>query len=422
MLRTTDTEKAGWAALQKARAYVKKELPYFYKTLIGLIPQSVPGIGTLFVTERWVMGVDLEWFATLDTDVAGGCLIHECMHVLRDIGRIKALPDQKLAPYAFDIPINDDLKKFGIKLPKWVVYSTSHDLPPGLTGEMYYELLSKQKVKLPSKLGAGSCGSCAGKPHELEEKIKEIDTKFGRDQKDIKYLKTQGVSDIRQFLKGKGVSAGTASGTWREFLEFDNEKPIIPWQRMVKTKALNAIGRVVKGQSDYSLRHPAKRSYTLKFLRPGLVNMLCEAPSLIIEDASASMQAGMVKTGRIELLSAMEQLGITHTWFMNADTQVTVAPKLISIKDLKTLPVVGRGGTAFGPAIEAAMKMKPRPKIIFYSTDGGANDRDKIQQPRGVEFIWLLVPSSYTCKPCSWGTQILMSNDRDERKKFEMLK
>jgi predicted metal-dependent peptidase len=406
-----DAERNGVLKLQLARAWVKKEFPWFYGTLIGLIPKYNPHIKTMGVTRGMVMYINYDWFQTLDVDIAGGCCIHEVQHVLRDLSRIAALDDPKTGGYAFDMPINDDLKKFGIKLPDFAVYSSSHDFPPGLSGEKYYELL-KQNPPKNMKDGGVCSGSCVH-----DDGSQDPDD---RTETEVQYFKKKGAADMRDFIKAKGFNAGNCPGSWQEFLNWEEEAPIVPWQRVVSVESRRVINKVVKGHSDYSLRHPAKRSYGIGMLRPGLIT---SHPTIaFIEDSSGSMSRDMIKDGRVEFCGAMKMLGITEVWFLNADVGVQTKPRLISINELKTLPVTGRGGTSFGPAIEAVSRLRPRPDITFYSTDGGGTDNDTIVKPRGMEFIWLLVPSSYTQRPCSWGKQILMSNDRDERKKFDMLK
>lgn len=403
-------EREGLMKLQQARAWVKKEFPWFYGTLIGLIPKYAPQIKTMAVTRGMVLYINYDWFRTLEVDVAGGCCLHEVQHVLRDLSRISALPDPNLASYAFDMPINDDLKRIGVKLPDFVVYSSSHDFPEGLSGEKYYELLTQNPP--PNMKDRGVCsGSCTHDDGNADPD--------DRTETEVQYFKKRGASDMRDFLKDKGISAGNCPGSWKEFLDIDQEQPIVPWQRVVNTETMRVVNKVVRGHSDYSLRHPSKRSYGIGMLRPGLIS---STPTIaFVEDASASMNRQMLKDGRVEVYGALKQLGITEVWFFDADTTVQTKPRIISIEELKTLPVLGRGGTAFGPAIEAVSKLRPRPDITFYSTDGGGIDNDTIVKPRNMEFIWLLVPSSYTTRPCKWGKHILMSNDRDERKRFEIL-
>jgi predicted metal-dependent peptidase len=409
--------------LQKGRAFIKKEFPYFYRVVLGLIPKHVDGIGTMYVSSRMVLGIDMVWYQTLDVEVAAGCLLHEVMHVMRDLTRIAAMNDPELAPYAFDIPINDDLRKCGVKLPPWVVYSDKHKLPPGLTGEGYYHLLKKQQIQIPAvlALGSGKCGSCDGgsedpakNPNEPDELS---DEKLGRSQQEVFYFKKLGSADVQDYVKRKGMQAGDIPGTWEEFLKFEDEEAIIPWQSIVPARLGESFGRISQGHSDYSLQRPSRRSFAYGWPRPGLISY---SPNVwFIEDSSASMGHPMIKENRVETARAMQTLGLQDVWFIDADTNVSTKPRKISINELFTLPVTGRGGTDFRPAIELAMSYRPRPDLIIYSTDGCGEAPEF--KPRNTEFVWLLAPGAWTQSPCDWGIQILTSNDPDERKQYTLL-
>lgn len=400
----------GWVDLQRARVFVKQKYPYFYSTLLGLIPKHVEGLGTMGVSNRMVLAVDLRWLKTLDTEVAAGCLIHEVMHVLRDLSRIEALPDKDRAGVAFDLPINDDLKKFGIKLPPWVLYSSTFNLPPGLSGEGYYELL--KDVELPAgQLGAGKCGSCDG--HSDDPPSDDP----GRSVAEVAYFKRAGVQALRDYVKSKGMKAGDIPGSWKDLLDFDGEESVIPWQSIVPGSIGRAFGRITQGHADYSLRRPSKRSYGIGIIRPGLIAY--EPVVAFIEDSSASMGHVQLKENRVEAAGAMLQLGLTDVWFLNADTKVQTKPRKITVQDLFKLPVTGRGGTDFCEPIEVTMRLMPRPDLVIYSTDG--EGRAPEHKPRNTEFIWLLAPGQWTRSPCDWGIQILTTNDPHERKKYQLL-
>lgn len=402
----------GWGNAQRARAFIKQKYSHFYRILLGLIPKDVPDIGTLFVTDKMMLGIDMAWFSTLPVDVAAGCLIHEVSHILRDRSRMRVLENQDRANIAFDIPINDDLKKFEIKLPDWALYSSTYGFKPGLTGEAYYELLTN--LPPPPNGGgvcAGKCGSCADHGKD------PVPATDGRTEKEVQYYKKIGAQDIRDFVKAKGMKAGDIPGSWKEFLTFDDEVPVVPWQHITRSAIGKAFGSIKHGHSDFSMRRPAKRSYTAGIIRPGLIDYM---PTVFfIEDSSLSMGSKQLKENRVEAVSAMMQLGLEEIWFLNADTKVQTTPRKIRAKELLTLPVVGRGGTTFIPAIEAALTVRPRPDFIFYSTDG--EGRAPEHKPRGVEFVWLLAPGPHTRSPCNWGIQILTTNDPGERKKFQIL-
>lgn len=405
----------GWLRLQQSRTFIKQKLPYFFNTVLGFIPYHVPEEGTMFVNKRMILGVDMEWFSTVEVEVGAGCLIHEAMHILRDITRIEAMEDQLVAGYAFDMPINHDLRTFGIKLPPWVVYPETYGLSPGLTGEAYYELLMKMKSKLPTigLFGAGRCGSCDGVTPE-----NPIITDAGRSMPEVRYFQALGIRDLREHQKKGGFGQGVIPGSMRDFLTFDGtEEAIIPWQQVASSSMNQAIGRIRYGQSDYSLRRLSKRSYATGIPRPGLVTY--EPTVVYIEDSSGSMGHVQLKENRVETAQMMRQLGITEAWFIQADVTVQIEPRRVTVADLMTLPVVGRGGTNFIHAINKAMELIPRPNLIVYSTDGdGPAPKEK---PIGVEFIWLLAPGPWTRSPCKWGVQILTSNDRKLRKKYEII-
>lgn len=416
----------GWVVLQKGRAYVLQKFPWFYPTLLGLVPNYSPGLKTLGVTPGLVLDIDFVWFSTLSDAIAGGCLIHECMHVLRDLDRLYALPNLELANLAFDLPINDDLKTAGVELPSWAKYTSTFNLPPGLTGEAYYDLLSKMSSTAPDGglringkdvdggVCSGKCGGCAGTPNKNED---DRDKDFGRSPADVEYFKRAGINAIKEAMaSGKlGGGRGNTAGFFSELLQFDGrEKPVVPWKEMAVNSLRRANGRMKCGQTDYSIRKPSKRTYTQGILRPGMITH--EVSIAYIEDSSGSMGPEQLKAGRIEMGEAMVRLSVTNVWFLCADTQVQSEPRKIRARDLKTLPVLGRGGTSFVAAIDAVMKLRPRPHIIIYATDGDGTAPE--HKPKGVEFIWLLVPGPWTVRPCDWGTQILMSDLKIDRERY----
>ena len=109
-------------ALAETRAYMREKAPYICATVYGLVPHFVEGLKTLGVTRGLVLAVDPEWFPTLTLEVRGGCIMHECMHILRGLQRLERMPDKDLANIAFDIPINFDIREAEWQLPSWAVY------------------------------------------------------------------------------------------------------------------------------------------------------------------------------------------------------------------------------------------------------------------------------------------------------------
>src|SRR6187431_2053667 len=90
-------------ALAVARAYIKKEAPYYSTIVYGLIPHLVDDLGTLGVTKGMVMLLDPKWYTQMDKEVGhikhmgkdeatfkmqAGVLVHEANHILRGIDRM----------------------------------------------------------------------------------------------------------------------------------------------------------------------------------------------------------------------------------------------------------------------------------------------------------------------------------------------
>jgi predicted metal-dependent peptidase len=81
------------------------------------------------------------------------------------------------------------------------------------------------------------------------------------------------------------------------------------------------------------------------------------------------------------------------------------------------MPINGRGGTDFAPALDAVIKLNPKPDICIYLTDGDGSAPET--KPRDMEVIWCIVPSYYNTRPCSWGHLIVMSDDPTIREKYD---
>jgi predicted metal-dependent peptidase len=93
---------------------------------------------------------------------------------------------------------------------------------------------------------------------------------------------------------------------------------------------------------------------------------------------------------------------------MDADVD-TNKPRRVSVKDIPKLPISGRGGTDFRPAIAAMNKLKPRPQVVLYFTDGDGPAPDRA--PPGMEVIWVILPSYHNKAPCNWGHHVFVRDD-----------
>lgn len=256
---------------------------------------------------------------------------------------------------------------------------------------------------MPSGVGAGRCGGACGKSvnKDLEKKL---DAEHGRSEQDRKRINKQTMDDIRQHAQAHGrgsVPAGLLQG-----LDVLKEQTVIRWQDHFRYILKKCTGMIEAGGMDFSLSRPSKRSPARGFPRPGMVQYQPEVA--LILDTSASMQAPQLIEALNEGVSVMKTLGIDQVFFLQADTQVSVAPKKVRIHDLVgKVKIHGRGGTSFDAALRAAEKLKPRPDLIVYLTDG---DGHVTYRPKGIEVVWCVVRGHYNKKPCEWGHTIVIAD------------
>lgn len=435
--------------LAQARGYIRKHSPYLYSTTLSLVPYWVPGFSTLGVSDQLVCIIDPEWWVSLtSTKIRASCLVHEVSHVLRGMERLAALPDPRLANVAGDIPINDDLKKNPElwELPEFAIYSTTFGFPEGLTLEQYYELLSKKvqkegmcadgtdpgggsgegsdigkdgapykigNVPIANKVCAGGCGSAGGNsPNAAAER--RANQEAGRDKADVQQVVKDGRKAVAAYHK-ENQGRGSVPDSLQEVLDWEDKEAIVPWRSLLANSLRKTAGRIITGQADFSMRRPSRRSLVRATPRPGLVDH--QITVVIIEDTSGSMGHEQLLAGRVEACSVLTQLNISQAYYLAADADVSDM-RTIRLRDIPTLPVTGRGGTNFAPALAACERLRnPKPDIVIYFTDGDGYAPE--QPPKGFEVIWCIVPSPWQTMPARWGTTVIMSDDVEVRRAYE---
>lgn len=431
-------------ALSLARAYIRREAPYYSSIIYGLIPHFQEGLETLGVTAGMVMLIDPVWYVdmvketghikTMDKDEAtykmqAGVLVHEAGHILRGIERLDSLIQvgvpKDIVNKGFDIPINDDAKDSGWLLPNWAIYSSTYGFPPNLTGEQYVELLLNMKEEAPNKykaicekfggssgkVGAGKCGSCGGNgDSSLESKV---DAEIGRTGADKQRIRKEAVAQARE---AAAQGRGKVPGFLKQLLEDDNRKSVVPWRSRLRSVIRRCSGRVLSGRADFSLRRPSKRSYSRGIVRPGMIDRKPEI--MLVRDSSGSMGPDQILSVNAEIKGILGQLGIEDAWFIDADAAVAITPRRIRMRDIHSLPVYGGGGTSFCPAIELAQTLNPTPDILIYLTDGdGAAPK---HAPKNMKVIWCIIPTGYGRRPALWGDLVIVSDDQELLAPYEI--
>jgi predicted metal-dependent peptidase len=141
-------------------------------------------------------------------------------------------------------------------------------------------------------------------------------------------------------------------------------------------------------------------------LLPGLIEQ--QYVPAMAWDTSASMGQRELEEVQAQSLALMKQTGVDFIWMAQADAKVQQDFKLRRLKDIGSINLKGRGGTDFRPTFARLEKLRPRPDVFFYFTDGDGTAPEK--PPRGIPVIWVIV-SQYARKPADWGHMVVCSND-----------
>jgi predicted metal-dependent peptidase len=433
-------------ALAVARAFVRREAPYYSTIIYGLVPHFVEGIHTLGVTKGMALLIDPKWYVEMEQEVGhvikanpalskeeaalsmrAGVLVHEANHILRGIDRIDSMIrsgiDKLIVNRGFDMPINDDIRATGWHLPSWAVYPDKYGFPSGLTGEQYVELLMQMKEKQPDKfckiqemggapsVGSGKCGGCGGNGEdEFEAKV---DSEVGRPKADQQRIRKEAIIQVREEA---AAGRGNIPASLKELIDVSEKRSVVPWRTRLRRTIRRATGRIQVGRADFSLRRPSKRSYSRGLVRPGMIDKKPEI--LCIEDSSGSMGPEQLKAVRVEIKGIFTQLGIPEVWFCDIDAAVASKPQRLRLSDLATLPVHGRGGTDFRPGIEMAKHLVPKPDILIYLTDG--DGPAPASPPKGLTVVWCIVPTPYGRRPARWGELVLVTDDQKLMDPYEV--
>lgn len=455
--------KKGWQAfrasnLALARAYVKFYAPYFSSTLYGFIPTPMPGLtklagGPMGITERLVLLFEPDWVESVSMIVLATGLAHECLHdQLRHGMRGKAYPDRYRWNKAADLFINGSMrtqmktvkrpdpnrrgtvissKEPMWEFPSWALMPEKYGFPEGLSADEYYRLLEdydkkhpqqgptvtlvsfgpsgsgdgesegKQEHKITNGVCGGCCGGVAGNKLSSELEGKN-DAQKGRSEADCRTIAKETAAAIKKHMESAS-GRGDMPGSWAELVEMSDEIFKVPWRAKLAAVMRYSIGRVRSGGLDYSRRRPSKRSYLRGIPLPGLISYDPELCFII--DSSLSMGSPQLSSAMRVCADVLQQTGITSAWFLEADTQQHREPVRINVQDLRSMEILGRGGTDFRKVIKyVTEEFRPKPHIVIYVTDGDGVAPSR--PPRDVQFIWCIVPTQHKRIPANWGEVI----------------
>jgi len=425
------------------RMYISKEFPYFALNTYALCPHMAAGYGTVGTTAGMGLIIDPEWFSGMGSELnpeqqkamdvntlkmQAGVIVHEIGHQMQDLARLAELRAQGVSPKIVNIGadlawncVQREMCGDRLLLPDWAHYPEKWGFPPNLTLEQYIELLqAKQKkdketfdkLSKEAKVGAGQCGSAVGNSADAAADD-AADATAGRSEADKERIKRHTLREVQKHMESS-AGRGTMPGSLQEMLNNIDAKPMVSWKRILPRVIRKTTGVLVSGGADYSKRKPSKRSWARGILLPSLVERKIEM--LVIRDTSGSMGAEQLGHVTVETISACRQLGIEEVWWLDVDAKAYGKPMRVSLRDIPKLPIMGRGGTSFIPGIEVAQKMRPKPDVVIYMTDGDGQATDAA--PKGMAWIWCIVPTPYGSVPAPWGKMVVCSDEQSLRDQY----
>lgn len=419
--------KEDWKKIQRhrlanARLYVAKYAPYWANTLYGMVPVPVDCLteqvgGPMALTAKMVLLYEPEWVDREDEKVIAFGLAHECMHKqLLFHTRVLAFKDPQLFSLAQDLFINPTLgaqvtaKGTPIwPVPEWVALPEKFGFPNGLSADKYYELLLKRhesgnQRKTP-RFCSGACGGAAGSTaaQALEA---QMDERYGRSTADVTRIVKETARQIRRASE-TAQGRGLFPASFIETIEGLDEVEKVRWEDQLCMTTRAAIGRAQSGGLDYSLSRPSRRSLLRGWPIPGLIKR--EFVVAIVIDSSGSMSTDRLKRACAETAGVLRQTGIEKAWLLIVDAKLQEPARWVTLDDLISLPVPGRGGTSFIPGVEAVDELEPRPDVTIYFTDGDGQAPE--DPPENMQFIWGLINDHARGAPAEWGEAVHIEED-----------
>lgn len=415
-------------ALAVARAVACERMPYFRAGIVDLVPREAPGLGTMALTAGSILMVDPDVLKAWSPNQAAAVLIHEYMHsFLKHSERFKKLvlsgtlastaEDQALWNQMADAEINDDLEQAGLELPTFTaadgqvhkpVTPDGLGQPNNRLAEEYLknELSKRPKDRRPPGGGGGSghCGSCTHNPVPGEPPISDPDARSEIDQ-DV--TRKQVVEDIKaQASRGQG----RLPDGLRRLLGDELKEAKVPWQQKLSRSARAAVS-FRPGAVDYTRAKPSRRQGAVRHLRPAPILPGMHAPKAevaLVADTSGSMGANEMRAVLDEAQGILKAIGGSEVSFIACDAVVHSIVRTRSVKEME-LNMHGGGGTDFKPAFDALAKLKPRPQVVVFATDGYGDYPPA--PPKGMQVIWLVVAGGRIAVP--WG-EVISADERDD--------
>lgn len=385
--------------LATGRLICVKRCPYLAGMVHQMVPTECIGLGTVGITKNLLYLYDPVWVALRTDAEMGGLTFHEIMHPLAQHFARRGDRPPYLWNVAGDLWINDQAVEHGFTLPKGALFPATFGLPRRLSAEEYYALLVKlgqDQVEHGAEneqagegaWKSGKCGSGAGNPIDGEPTTDaEIGEAGGRSESEIGSAIQRTAEAVKQYAQGHGRgSLPCGLDRWAEEVTAPAK---VPWQTVLSRTIRRAV-TYRAGAVDYTYQKISRRQGGVGYGMgaPVLPAYVKPVPRVaFVLDTSGSMSGDQLERGLAEAIGVLKATGAEIT-FMSCDYAVHAVGKVHKASDLAKL-VKGGGGSSFVPAFEHLLKLRERPQIAIFATDGDISVPP--QAPPGMQVIWLLV-------------------------------
>lgn len=392
--------------LAAGRLIASRKAPYFRAMITSLVPHEMPGLGTIGVTKDAVLVYDPEFIKQRTQDEMGALYWHEVMHLVLDHHGRRGDRHPFLWNVAGDIFINDQGRSSlqlqfppGGLFPERFVDEHGVKFPSNLSADEYYGMLLKlaedavskqmQGMQSPGDWQSGKCGSGAGNPREDEPG--DAAAAGARSESEVRQTRMRVAEAVKQHSTQHGKGRGNLPLGLDRWADDALTPPKVPWQTVLARVVRQAIS-YRPGAVDYSYSRISRRQGGVGFgvgspILPAFVRPVPKVAFVL--DTSGSMSGAQLQEGLAEAVGVLKACGSEIT-FLSCDYEVHAVGKVQSPAQLAKL-VKGGGGSSFVPAFEHLARMKDRPQLAVFATDGDIGVPAK--PPRGMDVIWLLIDS-----------------------------
>lgn len=370
-----------WRRLRLARMAAVEMMPYFARALFALVPVAAVGLGTFAVDKHMRLYLDPNMLGTndgWDIKTAGGVLLHEVGHVLRNHAEradvMDAPVDRECWNIAADAEINDDLLAAGLGLPEGVVTPGAIGCEDGHAAEVYYRHLVPPGAPRAPQTGPGDdggsegfgCGSGAGDrpvPGELPQAV-DLGSGTGLSGASADLVRVAVARAVQAEMRTYGgAGRGTMPAGIVRWAEHQLAPAVVPWPKVLRAAVRRAVEDQA-GQVYHSWRRPNRRAPS------GLMLPTLRAPKInvdLIIDTSGSMGDRDLAAALSETRAVLRRT-TSRVRVLCCDAASSTPREVRSINDVT---LTGGGGTDMRVGIDAALAARPAADVIVVFTDGG---------------------------------------------------